>query len=83
MQQLLILLQAIHLIMPLILDAFKIAETAFPESGTGQAKLEAARVFISENFNKIEGVTLNLEQLWPQVQTVLNAIAAGKKLLKA
>lgn len=70
---------AIYNLLPVVVTIIGQVESAFPQGGKGQLKLEVARAAL-EHWYTIAGHTKEqFDALWPTLQVLVNAVVALKK----
>ena len=71
--QYLIIIRTVLALLPAVLEAVKVLESAFPVAGQGAAKLAALRSIIEAAYNTVADATLPFEKLWPALQSTIGA----------
>lgn len=66
----------IRQLLGLVIDSIQLAEQAIPASGMGSAKLELVKRTIAAAIDKIEGLTVGFEDIWPRLQGIVGAWVA-------
>lgn len=63
-------------LLPLIIDAVKAIEAAFPQGGNGAAKLDALRAMIEAGYKAGSDAVLSFDALWPTLQTAISSVVS-------
>lgn len=72
--QYLAIIKAILALLPVIIEAVRAIEAAFPVSGQGANKLAAIREMIEGAYDVAEDATIKFEKLWPAIQRTIAAV---------
>ena len=72
--QFLTILKTIIALLPIIIDAVKVIEAAFPQGGQGAAKLEAVRATVASAYESATDVSGSFSAIWPAIQSAVSAI---------
>lgn len=63
-------------LMPVLIDAVKAVEDAFPESGQGKAKLAAVRGILLSAYTTGADLATTFDQAWPALESAVGAVVA-------
>lgn len=63
-------------LLPLIIEAVKTIESAYPMSGKGQLKLELVKSVIEQAYNSGTGFVSKFEDVWPVIQKTIASVVA-------
>lgn len=74
--QYILIIKAVLALLPVVIDAIKAIEAAFPAAGQGKAKLEAVRTTVEAAYNVSTDKVASFETLWGPLQTMINAFVA-------
>lgn len=66
----------IRQLLGLIVDSIRLAEDLIPESGRGREKLGMVRATIAAAIDKIEGLGVTFEEVWPRLEGIVAAWVA-------
>jgi len=72
--QFLTILKTIISLLPIIIDAVKAIEAAFPQGGQGAAKLEAIRATVAAAHEAATDVSGSFAAIWPAIQSAVGAV---------
>ena len=72
--QWLTILKAVLTLLPLIIDAVRAIEAAFPASNAGAAKSAAIRATLESAYKVANDASVAFDSLWPAIQTAINAV---------
>lgn len=72
--QWLTIIRAVLSLLPLIIEAVKAIEAAFPQSGAGAAKSAAIRSTLESAYKVASDASVAFDALWPAIQTAINAV---------
>lgn len=70
------IIRAVLALLPVIIEAVKAIESAFPASGQGQAKLAAVRGIVESAYQTAADAMLSFETLWPTLQAAVGGVVA-------
>lgn len=71
------ILKAALSLLPIIIDAIKAIEAAFPEGSNGQHKLEVVKTTVQSAMDVATDVIVPFEQVWPVLQGMIAAIVSA------
>ncbi len=81
-----LILAAIVALLPILVEAIKAVETAVPEGGQGQRKLELVRAWLEAAFTAAGELNVTFAQIWPALSatvtslvTIYNSLGAFRK----
>lgn len=76
----------IRQLLGLVIDTIQLAEQAIPASGQGASKLALVKATIAAAVDKIEGLSVTFEEIWPRLAgivaawvTLFNSVGAFRK----
>lgn len=72
--QYLSLIRLVLSLLPVLIDAIKAIEAAFPASGQGSLKLELVRGVVEQAYNAGTGALSKFEDVWPVLQKVIASL---------
>lgn len=72
--QYLIYIRIVLSLLPILIDAIKALEAAFPVSGQGSQKLELIRSIVEQAYNAGTGTLVKFEDVWPVLQKSINSL---------
>ena len=72
--QFLATIKAVLSLLPLLVEAIKVLEAAFPQSGTGQAKLEVLKGTVQAAYSASNDAVGSFEQVWPVLQATVGGL---------
>lgn len=75
--QFITILKLIISLMPLVIDAVKIAEKAFPIAGTGKEKLATVQATLEASYQISSDAAISFNKVWPALKNTIAAIVAG------
>ncbi len=70
------IIKAVLLLLPVLIDAIKAVEAAFPMKGQGAAKLAAVRATVEAAYGAATDKVLSFETLWGPLQTAITSFVA-------
>lgn len=70
------IIRAVLALLPVIVEAVKAIESAFPASGQGAIKLEAIRNIVQSAYDTATDVSLRFDQLWPTLQSAVSSVVS-------
>jgi hypothetical protein len=70
------IIRTVLALLPVIIDAVKAIEAAFPVSGQGASKLQAIRNIIESAYNTVTDATVTFDKLWPAIQSAIGAVVS-------
>lgn len=68
------IIRAVLALLPVIIEAVKAIEAAFPMGGAGQQKLAAVRALVESSYGAASNATIAFEALWPTVSATIGAV---------
>lgn len=68
------ILKLILTLLPVVVDAVKVLEAAFPQGGQGAAKLAALREIIAGAFSAAQDIGVTFEEIWPALERTVSAL---------
>lgn len=68
MGNVLAVMRAFFLLVPLVIDLIKGVEEVMPEAGKGKEKAEFVRIAIETAFEKVSGVTVSFTEVWKVIE---------------
>lgn len=74
--QYLTLIKLVLALLPVIIDAVKAIEAAYPASGQGALKLDLVRGVLEGAYNAGSGAIGKFEDLWPALQGTVSAVVS-------
>lgn len=74
--QYIVIIKAILALFPVVIEAIKAIEAAFPAPDQGKAKLEVVRATVESAYNVSSDKVATFEVLWGPLQTMIAAIVA-------
>jgi hypothetical protein len=74
--QYIVIIRAVLALLPVIIEAVKAIESAFPVGGQGAVKLQAIRNIIEAAYNTVADATLSFDKLWPAIQSAIGAVVS-------
>lgn len=74
--QYIVIIRAVISLLPIIIEAVKAIESAFPESGKGQQKLGAVRAIVETAFETASDATVKFDAIWPAIQSAVSAVVS-------
>ncbi len=74
--QYVMIIRTVLALLPVIIDAEKAIESAFPVGGQGAAKLQAIRNIIEAAYNTVADATVTFDKLWPAIQSAIGAVVS-------
>jgi hypothetical protein len=66
-------------LLPLIIDAVKAVEAAFPASNLGGTKLGVVRGLLEASYTVSSDMVGSFDQLWPAIEKAIAALVAAYK----
>lgn len=72
--QYLAIIKAVLALLPVLIEAVRAIESAFPASGQGSNKLAAVRAVVEGAYNAATDAAIEFEKLWPALQSAVSAI---------
>ena len=72
--QYLALIKVVLALLPVIIDAVKSIEAAFPASGQGSLKLGLVRSVLQQAYDAGTGATVKFDELWPVLQNTVASV---------
>lgn len=63
-------------LLPLIIEAVKAIEAAFPQGGNGAVKLDALRSMIEAGYKAGSDVVVSFDSLWPVLQSTISSVVS-------
>lgn len=74
--QYLTLIRLVLTLLPVIIDAVKAIEAAYPASGQGALKLDLVRGVLEGAYNAGSGAVAKFDDLWPALQSTIASIVS-------
>ena len=74
--QYLAIIKLVLSLLPLIIDAVKAIESAFPASGQGAAKLALIKETIQQAYDAGNGAVAKFDEVWPTLQKTVASVVA-------
>lgn len=74
--QYLTLIRLVLTLLPVIIDAVKAIEAAYPASGQGALKLDLVRGVLEGAYNAGSGAAAKFEDLWPALQSTIGSVVS-------
>jgi len=71
-----VIIKAVLSMLPLIIEAVKTLESAFPAPGQGASKLSAVRMIVESAYSAASDATVKFDQLWPSIQSAISAVVS-------
>jgi len=72
--QYLVIIKTVLTLLPIIIEAVKAIESAFPESGQGQQKLAAVRAIVQTAYDTATDTVVKFDAIWPAIQSAVSAV---------
>ena len=69
-------------LLPLIIEAVKAIEAAFPEGGVGAKKLDMVKETLQSAYSVATDATTTFEQIWPAISGTVNAVVGLMNAVK-
>lgn len=76
MANVLAVIRAVLALLPVIIEAVRAIEVAFPQGGAGQQKLAAVRAIVESSYGPAAATSLAFEALWPALSATVGAVVA-------
>lgn len=70
------IIKAVLSLLPLIIEIVRTIESAFPTSGAGKAKLEAAKTMLQSGYDLASDKLVDFEKMWPALAATIGAIVS-------
>ena len=74
--QYLTIIKVVLSLLPILIEAVKAVEAAFPASGQGALKLELIRNVVSQAYNAGTGALVKFDELWPVLQGAISSVVS-------
>lgn len=74
--QYLTIIKLVLSLFPLVIDAVKAIEAAYPATGQGTSKLELIRTVIQQAYDTGTGAVAKFDDVWPVLQKTVGAVVS-------
>lgn len=74
--QYLAIIKAVLSLLPLIIEIVRTIEAAFPTSGAGKAKLDAAKAMLQSGYDLATDKLVDFEKMWPALSATIGAVVS-------
>lgn len=83
MQNVIVIVQIVLQLFPIIIDAVKSIEAAFPQAGQGAKKLAMVQGILENAYSTANTFSVSFQQIWPSLQAAVSSVVAMQNALGA
>ena len=76
MQNFLAIFQLVLQLLPIIVDAVRTIERAYPQAGQGVQKLAMVQAILQSAYEDVSNAAVTFEKLWPTLRTAIGTVVA-------